>query len=146
MTNTAIDTGGNLGTAFHLAHDQIGDEVLILDMHSGNYYNLNATAAQLWNALRHTPTLAQLVDFAQRSFIGDREEIAMDVSAWACDLQHEKLVVALPETTSILHSITPAVPFVKPHTEKFTDLQDFMLMDPIHEVDADQGWPVRKAT
>jgi hypothetical protein len=146
MNDTAMDTGEHLGIAIHLAHDRVGDEVLILDMHSGNYYNLNVTAGQLWNALRHTPTLAQLIDFAQRSFAGDPEEVATGVSAWAAELQREKLVIPVPMAQGNLQPITPPIPFTKPHTEKFTDLQDFMLLDPIHEVDAEQGWPRPKAT
>ena len=31
-------------------------------------------------------------------------------------------------------------PFVDPALEKYTDMQDFLLVDPIHEV-SDAGWP-----
>jgi hypothetical protein len=136
------DTERPLGVAVHLAHDQIGDELLILDMHSGNYYNVNATGAQLWEALRHTPTPTQLVEFAQHSFTGDAVEIAEAVTAWLDEMQREKLVVPWPDAPATpLQPLTPALTFTMPQTEKFTDLQDFMLLDPIHEVDPDQGWP-----
>jgi len=32
-------------------------------------------------------------------------------------------------------------PFVKPILQKYTDMADLLLLDPIHEVDAGQGWP-----
>lgn len=35
------------------------------------------------------------------------------------------------------------VPFEPPVLEKYTDMQDLLLLDPIHEVD-DTGWPKRK--
>jgi len=31
-------------------------------------------------------------------------------------------------------------PFTKPELHKFTDMQDLLLFDPIHEVD-ESGWP-----
>lgn len=29
--------------------------------------------------------------------------------------------------------------------EKFTDMEDLLLLDPIHEVDVAAGWPTTKA-
>jgi len=34
-------------------------------------------------------------------------------------------------------------PFVAPVLERYEDMQDFLLVDPIHEVD-DSGWPNKK--
>jgi hypothetical protein len=32
-------------------------------------------------------------------------------------------------------------PFESPTFAKFTDMEDLLLLDPVHEVSADQGWP-----
>jgi hypothetical protein len=34
----------------------------------------------------------------------------------------------------------PKAPFAEPALEKHTDMQDLILLDPVHEVDA-RGWP-----
>ena len=36
-------------------------------------------------------------------------------------------------------------PYVPPQIERFTDMQELLLLDPIHEVD-DTGWPHTPAT
>jgi hypothetical protein len=52
-----------------------------------------------------------------------------------------------PEPSSQLAEPEPAVvvPFVAPVLRKYTDMQEFMLVDPIHDVDVDAGWPHVKA-
>ena len=35
-------------------------------------------------------------------------------------------------------------PFVPPTLEKYTDMQDLVLLDPVHEVD-ERGWPHAQA-
>jgi hypothetical protein len=36
-------------------------------------------------------------------------------------------------------------PFAAPVLHKYTDMQEFMLVDPLHDVEADAGWPHVKA-
>ena len=35
---------------------------------------------------------------------------------------------------------TERAPFVTPRLERYTDMQDIILLDPVHKVDS-QGWP-----
>ena len=58
------------------------------------------------------------------------------------DLEAEALIVvdgALPETAGAGDR-----DLAKPDLRKYTDMEDFMLVDPVHDVDA-TGWPNRAA-
>ena len=41
----------------------------------------------------------------------------------------------------------PTLPgtFVAPRLETFTDMQHLILLDPVHEVDEGQGWPIPRS-
>lgn len=46
----------------------------------------------------------------------------------------------------IANGVPPVVgAFVAPVLHKYTDMQEFMLVDPLHDVEADAGWPHVKA-
>lgn len=45
---------------------------------------------------------------------------------------------AAPELRPVL------APFVPPVLRKYTDMQEFMLVDPLHDVDEQAGWPHAK--
>jgi hypothetical protein len=36
------------------------------------------------------------------------------------------------------------LPFQKPLLQKYTDMEALLLVDPIHEVDEEEGWPKQK--
>ena len=75
-------------------------------------------------------------------------QIGRAIAAFIAQLESEKLVAS-----DSGESITAAADshdqasypdvFVAPVLNKYTDMQDLLLLDPIHETDA-QGWPVRK--
>ena len=65
------------------------------------------------------------------------------------ELEAEDLILVLPETAApnaahetlaATEPIDSRLPFVNPTLTKFTDMQDLLLLDPIHEVD-EMGWP-----
>jgi hypothetical protein len=38
---------------------------------------------------------------------------------------------------------TGEVPFEPPILERFDDMQELLLLDPVHEVSDEEGWPAR---
>jgi hypothetical protein len=116
--------------------DEVFDgEAVIVHLSTGSYYALSPAASELWKLLaagRSPASLAASVDV-------DPEAI----DAFVEKLQTELLVVAgeadlgpLPEPQSI--EGTPTI-------EKFTDMQDLLMLDPIHDIELDgDGWPVAR--
>ncbi len=62
------------------------------------------------------------------------------VRAFLKELQEEQLIVTEP--AEILAAPAGPLPPAasRPALQKFTDLQDLLMLDPIHEVD-ERGWP-----
>jgi hypothetical protein len=64
------------------------------------------------------------------------------------ELVAESLIVPLSSAPTPASGKTPApvepgTPFVPPVLERYTDMQELLFLDPIHDVD-ESGWPHRK--
>jgi hypothetical protein len=132
-------------------HETLDDEVVIVHFESGAYFSLRQTGAEIWNLLAAGHDVRDITDFLMRRHPGDGAAIENAVNAFVESLRREDLIAAgdtRPPSTDRLPAdgdVTPesAADFVEPRLEKYSDMQDLLLLDPIHEVDAD-GWPHRK--
>lgn len=108
-------------------------EAVLVNLDSGCYYALSPAATVLWNLVadgRSAASLAASVD-------GD----ASGVSTFVERFLEEGLLATgevdagpAPETVSLEG---------EPTFEKFTDMQELLMLDPIHDIDLDaDGWPV----
>jgi biotin carboxylase len=72
--------------------------------------------------------------------------IEAEVSRFLQELELEQLVVAADgdasgeSSAAELHAVEKRRVFAPPRVEKYTDMQDIILLDPVHEVGA-AGWP-----
>ena len=120
----------------------VEDEVVLVNFDSGSYYSLGGSASKVWEALSGGASVDDVVSQMLAHYDGDAEVIAREVTDYLETLESEDLVVA--DGTSEAVS-TPAAhrgtePFVPPSLERFDDMRDMLLLDPIHEVD-EAGWP-----
>jgi hypothetical protein len=127
-----------------IVHETIDDETIIIDFESGTYYSVREVANQIWGWLQSGTHIDQIVAHTLDSYAGDRQEIESSVRLFISQLAQEALIVESEES-----ALPPALPrataetFTPPVLERYTDMQDLLLLDPIHEVD-EQGWPQRK--
>lgn len=115
-------------------------ELVVINLETGCYYSLNESAAIIWQQLENGMTPE---DISARVFDGegyDPEELSYKVDSFCQYLMDEQLMVASNEDSN--KTITPpfGLFFTKPIIEKFADMQDMLLLDPIHEVN-EKGWP-----
>lgn len=129
-----------------IAHETLDNETIIIDFDTGTYYSLRDTAYWIWllieNALSVESIIAQITTY----FIGDPEAIEVAVRQFVGKLAEVGII--LPTTASPRPTASPLVahqgPFTPPILEDHSDIQDLLLLDPIHEV-SKQGWPMRSA-
>ncbi len=57
---------------------QVGDETVILDLASGNYYGLDAVGARIWHLLGEGKTLAQVCDCLVQEYDAPRATLEAD--------------------------------------------------------------------
>lgn len=115
--------------------DTQGEETVVIDLGTGHYYRLDGPSTRVWkhfeqgvapdtllaasaNRAAFEPELTRIVDELVAGGllrpVNDGEPVANDVPAWTFDGFQ---------------------------LEEFTDLEDILGLDPIHEVDTERGWP-----
>jgi hypothetical protein len=132
--------------------DEVFDgEAVLINMRTGCYYSLDPFATELWRTLapgRRTVTASRIV--AANHGV-ETEEIMELLSPFVARLREEGLLVGIEreveEQADGAEGQTPPEwsPGV-PKMERFDDIADLLLIDPIHDVDLDgDGWPVIRA-
>jgi hypothetical protein len=122
---------------------------MVIHFDTGAYYNLQVSALTVWERLVNGASLDDLVAAVTRAYRGDPEEIRRTVTAFLDELIREELVVpsrdAPSQSASDVSLVNPAEPppFTPPQLNKYTDMQDFLLADPVHDTD-EAGFPKPK--
>jgi len=134
-----------------IVHENIDGEVVTINLETGIYYSLNKIAADIWGWIQKGASIQDMVSHLAGQFQADLIDINKAIQNFVSELQTEGLIVpnsnqANPGTklSSLQRENTSQKnPFEPPKLEKFSDMQEFLLVDPIHEVD-EAGWPHKK--
>lgn len=118
MTKTyAINTSKALS-------ETLDGETIIINLESGNYYSMNPIGTLLWNTIM------------ANSPINTSPQPIADFLAFLCA---EDLITEVPESGSGSVFTTHETPKI----DKYDDMQEMLLADPVHDVD-EAGWPKLK--
>lgn len=128
--------------------ETVDGETLIVNTRTGTYYQVGGSGAQVWNALLAGRSVEHTVD----DFAAEDSQLALirsGVGGFIDALLAEQLILPAPESleTADIVPDSPGDPkstFTTPELRKFTDMQELLLVDPIHEVDPAAGWPLPK--
>lgn len=139
--------------ASHIVHDDFGDEIVIINLHSGVYFSLVDTGRFIWNLLNNTPTIGQLAENVGKVYSGHDHDIQKETRRFLNELESDGLILISdktpdsgtnPPANDVVDSQSgKKKDFKPPVLKKYTDQQELLLLDPIHEVD-DIGWPQKK--
>jgi hypothetical protein len=117
----------------------IDGEVVAIDLESGRYYSLEGAAARAWEAIQAGEQLGGIAEAVAADAGISADEARPDVAAFIAELQAEGLVMNGNGATA-----PPAGPGRIPLVlHRYTDMQDLIVIDPIHDVD-ETGWPNRR--
>jgi len=139
--------------------ETIAGEAMIVNLATGHYFSLQGSGVDIWAEIEHERRLSDIVATLELRYAAEEREIATAVEQLIDELEQEKLVVATTEGERASDSAVADATsesalsengarasaqerprFVQPALAKFTDMQDIILLDPVHEVDA-SGWP-----
>lgn len=121
----------------------IGGEAVLIHFTSGHYYSADQTGAAIVDLLDGR-TVGEVTEAVQQAYTGDGDDIAEAVAAFVDRLEAEGLVVKAEGDPAPRPEVEAAGPFVAPELHRYADLQDLLVLDPIHDTD-DAGWPVTPA-
>lgn len=126
-------------------HQNIENEVMIIHLDKGVYYNLNQTGILIWNSLTSGDSSEDTLQKMLGEYEGNSAEIQSCFTEFHKELLEEGLIVPCEKGQEIAKTQPSPLkqPFLKPVLNKYTDMQELLLLDPIHEVD-NGGWPEKK--
>jgi hypothetical protein len=133
----------------HVIHEVFEDEVVIVNLESGRYYTMSEVGAGIWQLIRDRAAVDVIHAAVNRRYDGAPMEMTAAVGRFLDELQREGLVVPAPRNAAAPYDAPADEPanqaqaFEPPSLQKYTDMEDLLLLDPIHEVDA-TGWPNKR--
>jgi hypothetical protein len=129
--------------------ETIDGEAILVDLRTGSYYSIQGSGSTLWDAIAAGASVGSLADEVATAYSVDRAAAEEAVSSFCAELEREGLIVSLDGLAD--STAEPAFElgsnghvFSPPVVEKYTDMQDLVLLDPVHEVD-ERGWPHARA-
>lgn len=129
------------------------DEVVLINLDTGNYYSIDKVGAVIWSLIESGVDASAIVNGITQGYQGKHEDMVSAIEHFLAELQQESLIVTV-ETSGIKKNqslkerserkpATEKLSFERPMLQRYTDMQDLLLLDPIHEVD-ETGWPTAK--
>jgi len=131
-----------------VTHETIDGEAVIINLDSGNYYSLVHVGSFIWDLLGKGASASEVQNLVLQTYQGNTTDIGRGVEELLAQLQEENLIVSadgagafdLTQLTEALPSSHEKPSFNPPLLHKYSDMQELLLLDPIHDVD-DTGWP-----
>jgi hypothetical protein len=128
-------------------HETIEGEVIVIDLETGSYYSLRDASAEIWHGIESGADDEAIAVSLHQRYEASRDEIGAAVGRLLDELAGECLIEPTDEPANApqeLAAPTPQangkLPFTLPALEKHTDMQDLILLDPVHDV-TQAGWP-----
>lgn len=122
-----------------VVHDSVDGEILAIDFTSGSYYSLRGSAAAIWDAVAEASDLEEIVARVAEQYHDD--DLAGGVQRLLDLLVGEGLLDREGRVDGPI-PVTGAggEPLGVPGVEKYTDMEEIILLDPVHDV-SEAGWP-----
>lgn len=130
----------------HVISESLGNETVIINLETGTYHNLNSNAAQIWQNLQQPIATETLL----KGIIVENKDFAQKISQALSDFLAQLLAQGLIRVSIHEPTAQPCPAIVLDDStlvcESFTDMQDLLGLDPIHEADPSTGWPHQPKT
>jgi hypothetical protein len=137
-------------TRFRLLPDVVveafPDETIAVNLASGRYYSVDPVGGEVLARLTSGRTWDAVLLELRARFHGNEDAIEATATEFTEQLITEGLIaidgaLPAPDDFESVPTTAPGTAFA-PSIVVFSDMQDLLLLDPIHDVDA-TGWPVR---
>ena len=126
--------------------ETVDEETIIVNLDSGNYYDLNHSGGRVLGALAGGADLEGAIDALADAYGVERDEVEAPVRSLVDALGAEGIIGEWQNGGDNGHAPAATGPATRPYEHpalgKYTDMQELLLLDPIHEVDG-TGWPHR---
>lgn len=138
----------------NVVHETIEGETILLNLGTGNYYSIEWPGTAIWDLLVETGDAEGIRSAFVKANIDKQKEVDEAYTKFIENLIEEELVVTVENADASTSTFTvdensekefskAASKLDKLTINKYSDMQDMLLLDPIHDVD-EKGWPEPK--
>ena len=128
-----------------VASEILDGELVIMNTVGGKYHTSAGTGPLIWLCIeRGMSRPAILKAIADASSVGE-DVIASDLDTFVDELVSQGLICNAMGERVTAEPEPPALPrtaYERPELSSYSDMQDLLLLDPIHDV-SEEGWPAR---
>lgn len=117
-----------------IAFEEFDGDLVVLNLSTGQYFGFNDAAHALWEAL---------VGGVSTSEIAAQMTQSEDLAPFVEKLVEFKLLATATATGSLSSQQVERIKHLsqKPSVDRYDDLADLIIADPIHDVETEKGWP-----
>ena len=133
-----------------IVQETIDGEVIIINLDKGHYFSLNGNGAKIWSGINSKMPGSVIISKLKLQYNDNENVIEESVIKLMQELLDEELIIISGNTQNNYgdyhdihfsnNSNDTNENYNIPVLEKYTDMEDLLLLDPIHDVD-EQGWP-----
>ncbi len=133
-----------------VVYESFDDEVVIINLDSGNYFSINQVGMEIWKGLINGNKADSIIKSVLEIYDTGENTGKNAVHQFIKDLTENEIIVAVESgknngsspgsSSETENSPDKKQPFTLPQLNIYTDMQELLLLDPIHDVD-DTGWP-----
>lgn len=137
----------------YVVHETIEGETIAMNLRDGNYYSFDGIGPAIWDMISETVPYPEMIRILTEATHHSAEEIAVLASSFINELAENDLIIVsdIADNEAHLRDKNPmqfgekyaGLEPKKPVFHRYSDMQDILLLDPIHDVDA-VGWPEPK--
>lgn len=128
----------------NIVYEVFDEEVVVVNLNSGKYYSIRNIAAYIWKAIIASLAIEIIIEHLSERYPTASEDISKDVFTFVDLMVKEGLLKASQNQPKEHQLSLPSVNYGVPTLEIFSDMQEILLLDPVHDVD-ESGWPITEA-
>jgi len=124
----------------------IDDELVVINFDTGKYHGIRGGGVDIWRLLEAGHSVLETTEWLARHYTGVDAGATRAIEAFVWELEDQRLIVCraesahLPQLSEHVDVLEQRRAFVVPELDSRDDLQDYLALDPIHDVD-ERGWP-----
>ncbi len=136
-----------------IAHESFEDELILVNFDTGAYYSTGKAGSYIWSLINTNAPVALIIKKMCERYEVQCNEAEKSLDVFLTELQAEGLIIPEADRGSngqeagaeAHHERTAErFGFEAPRLQKYTDIQELLLLDPIHGVN-ELGWPNKKS-
>jgi hypothetical protein len=127
-------------------HETLDHEAILVDLERGTYYSLDAAGTSIWGAIDRGASVDEVIESIAEQAGAGVAAVENAVRAFVDELVAEQLVVTRDgdgPAGAVRAEWPEGLGFEQPALSRYTDMQELLLLDPVHDVGV-AGWPERR--